>query len=575
MISLTRPLPLLLGAFATGLLTLASCDSEPKKAPANSGGNGKAPSVKGDVVDDGKDIGDTLVWAVQSDADGFFPPVAETATGGAIMDLLMPPINQSDFKEGRLVHLPGLAESWEQSEDKKQITFHLRKGLLWDDGKPLTAWDYAFSYELIRDPETLSPRRPYTDRMDDAKPYEVLDDYTIRFNYKWDYNFLTMMSHAGMNPVPKHLLLDADRAQLKEHRLNKVMPVGHGPFRLLDWKRDQSIRISRNPACKIQEVPRINRIEIKIIPEYATRIAELKSGKVDLVESIQVKDIESVRSYPNVKIYRRGYRFMDYIAWNQQNDLFKDRRVRRALTMSIDIQRFIRAYLTTASGEVTAMPAYSTFTPELKDYHDPDFKLLPYDPAKAKALFAEAGWTDSDNDGVLDKDGKKFTFTLLTNSGNPRRQDMGVVVKEELDKLGVLVNLEYMEGTTFFGNLRKKEYEAAISGWSAGLFPDPSDIWMTSTKEKPRTFNFTDYSNPEADKLINEGLNTSDLETEKTAYKKLLRIIYEDQPYTFLFWRAEYFALDKRFRGVKPSLLSVIKDVETWWVPKAEQRYKF
>ena len=575
MISLSRRLPLFLGTLATSLLFLFSCDKAPQKTPAKGGGNDKQASVKGDVVDDGKDLGDTLVWAVQSDADGFLPPVNETATGGAIMDLLMPSFMQSDFKDGRLVHLPGLAESWEQSEDKNHITFHLRKDVLWDDGKPITAWDQAFCYDLIRDPKVLSPRRPFTDRMDDAKPYEVLDDYTIRFNYKWGYNILTMMSHAGMSPVPKHLLEGADRTQLREHPLNKKMPVGHGPFRLLDWKRDQSIRISRNPACKIQEVPRLNRIEVKVIPEYATRIAELKSGKVDLVEALRVKDIESVRAYPNVKIYRRGFRFMDYIAWNQQNDLFKDRRVRRALTMSIDIQRFIRAYLTTKGGEVTAMPAYSTFTPELKDYYDPDFKLLPYDPAKAKALLAEAGWTDSDGDGVLDKDGKKFSFTLLTNAGNPRRQDMGVVVKEELDKLGILVDLEYMEGNTFFGNLRKKEYEAAISGWSAGLFPDPSDIWMTATKEKPRMFNFTGYSNPEADKLIDAGLHTSDLETEKAAYKKLLRIIYEDQPYTFLFWRAEYFALDKRFRGVEPSVLSVLKDVETWWVPKAEQRYKF
>ena len=449
------------------------------------------------------------------------------------------------------------------------------KGIEWDDGKPLTAEDLAFSYELIRDPKVVSPRRPYTDNMDPKEPWTVLDPYTIRFNFQFAYNPQTMMAHAGMNPVPKHLLENADRSHLRQSPLNIKMPVGHGPFRLLDWKRGESIRITKNPRCKTVGVPHIQRIEARIIKEYATQMAELEKGTVDLMEGIQIKDLERVRAIPHVKVYRRGYRFMDYIAWNQQNPLFKDRRVRRALTMSLDIPKFIRSYLTTKSGEVTAVPAYSTITPELTDYRDDDFELIPYDAEKAKGLLAEAGWTDSDGDGILDKDGKKFVFTMHTNSGNNRRKKMGVVVKAELAKIGIHVNLEYLEANTFFGNLRKKKYEAAIAGWSAGLFPDPADMWMTSTKEKPRAFNFTGYSNPEADRIMREIRKTADLEKEQKLMKQLQKIIYDDQPYTFLFWRAEYFALHKRFHGVKPNVLSVLYRVEDWWVPKAEQKYKF
>ncbi len=569
----TRHASLWLGSFAASLLLFGACDKDqPGGGPK---GSGKAPVVGGDNVPDGKDSGDTLVWAVSGDADGFLPTVGETATGGAMMDLLMPNVTQSGFEDGRLSFQPAWASSWEFSEDKKHLTLHLRKGILWDDGEPLTAKDLAFSYDLIGNPKSNSPRRPYLDNMDAEEPYTVLDDHTIRFNYKWAYNPQTMMAHAGMNPVPEHLLRDADPAHLREHDLNIKMPVGHGPFRLLDWKRGQSIRITRNPACKTLKVPYIQRIEARVIKEYATRMAELEKGAVDLMEGIEVKDIDRLRANSDIKIYRRGYRFMDYIAWNQTIPLFQDRRVRRALTMSLDIPKFIRSYLTTEGGEVTALPAYATVTPELSDFKEEGFQLLSFDTKKAVELLAEAGWKDSDGDGVLDREGEKFVFTMLTNSGNPRRKKMGVVVKEELGKIGVHVNLEYLEPNTFFGKLRQKDYEAAIAGWSAALFPDPAVMWMTETKEKPRAFNFTGYSNPEADKIMREMRKTADIVKEQKLMKRLLRIIYDDQPYTFLFWRAEYFALHKRFRGVHPNVLSVLYQIEDWWVPKSEQRYKF
>jgi peptide/nickel transport system substrate-binding protein len=574
-ISLTRRLPLFLGAFATGLLTLVACDSEPQKAPAKGQDQGKAPAVRGDNVEDGKDSGDTLVWAVMADADGFLPTVASSATGGAMMDLMMPSVTESGFSDGRLSFTPGWARAWEFSKDKKQLTLHFKEGLTWDDGQPLTAHDLAFAYDLIGNAAANSPRRPYMDNMVEGEPYTVLDDYTIRFNYQWAYNPQTMMAHAGMNPVPKHLLKDADPSQLRKHDLHIKMPVGHGPFRLLDWKRGQALRITRNPACKIQKVPYIQRIEARVIKEYATQMAELKKGGVDLMEGLQIRDIDEVRSYPHINVYRRGYRFMDYIAWNQTNPLFEDRRVRRALTMSLDIPKFIRSYLTTPEGEVTALPAYATITPELTDYKEDDFPLLPFDTKKAKELLAEAGWKDTDDDGILDREGSKFVFTLLTNSGNNRRKNMGVFVKAELAKVGIHANLEYIESTTFFGKLREKDYEAAIGGWSAGLFPDPAVMWMTATEAKPRAFNQTGYSNPEADEIMKEMRRSSDLEKEQKLMKRLLKIIYEDQPYTFLFWRAEYFALHKRFRGVKPNVLSVLYQIQDWWVPKGEQKYKY
>ncbi len=531
---------------------------------------------QGDVVQrpHWADQGDSLIVAVSGDADGFLPIVQQLATGGAIMDLIMPSPTESTFEDGHLEMHPSVAERFEFSDDRRHLTYWFRKDLRWTDGHPITARDMAFAYELYRDPVVGSPRRPYTDNFDPKEPWTLIDDYTIRFNFKFAYNRETMLAHAGLTLVPEHLLKNADRMRLRSHPLHIRKPVGHGPFVLTRWRRNQEIVISRWPGVKTTPVPYLRRIIFKIVPEYQTQLTELETGKIDMMETVQEKDFATVRKWGHVRLYRRGFRFLDYVAWNLANPLFKDRRVRRALTMSIDIPKII-ATLLTFDGVTHGIQAYSTFTPELKDYYEPDFPFLPYDPEKAKKLFAEAGWRDSDGDGILDKDGRKFEFTLVTNTGNPRRAEAVQLIERDLKKVGVIAHLDYREPVTFFEELRKRDYEAALAGWSAGLFPDPSDIWMSETKEKPRPFNFTGYSNPKVDELIRKGLREPDKEKEARIWKEMNRLIYEDQPYTFLYWKTVHFALHKRFRDVQPNILSVLYHVYDWWVPKAEHKYKY
>jgi len=572
-----RVLPALL--LPVALLMAPACSDKGEEAtPGPAAASKPAPSGRGSGDEvrrpHWEDRGDSLVVAVSADADGFLPIVNQQATGGAIMDLIMPSMTDSAFEDGHLKALPSVAERFEFSADKKHLTYYMRKDLAWTDGEPITAHDMAFTYELVRDPVVASPRRPFTDNMDPEEPWTVLDDYTIRFNFRFGYNTETMLAHAGLNLCPKHLLIHEDRAKLRSSPLHIRKPVGHGPFVLTSWKRNQEIVISRNSRCKVKPVPYLKRVIFKIIPEYETQLTELETGKIDMMETIQEKDFKKVRAWGHIKLYKRGYRFLDYIAWNEQKPLFKDRRVRRALTMAIDIKKLIRTLLT-FDGKTFGIQAYSTFTPELKDYYDPSFELLPYDPEKARALLAEVGWEDHDGDGVLDKDGKPFAFTLVTNTGNPRRAEAVVLIERDLEKIGVKANLDYREAVTFFDELRNKNYEAALSGWSAGLFPDPSDIWMSETKEKPRPFNFTAYSNPEVDAIIEKGLREPDPEKEAALWRRLHRIIYDDQPYTFLYWKTVHFGLHKRFRDVKPNVLSVFYRIRDWWVPKAEHKVKF
>jgi peptide/nickel transport system substrate-binding protein len=310
------------------------------------------------------------------------------------------------------------------------------------------------------------------------------------------------------------------------------------------------------------------------MPQYQTQLQAFKSQQIDMMEAIQEKDVQTVRGWKHAEVYEKGYRFMDYICWNMELPMFQDKRVRRALTMGIDIERIMKVLLT-IGGEQIGKLAYSTLTPELKDYVLEEIKLLPYDVEAAKKLLAEAGWTDSNGDGIVDKDGKPFAFKLSTNTGNPRRADSVVFVKDDLKKIGVDVTIEKIEPNTFFDNLRHRDYEAALAGWSAGLFADPSGIWGSPTEDDPKPFNHCAYSNKRVDELIEKGLNTADLEEEKACWKELQQIIYDDQPYTFLFWRKEFFAVHKRVRDIEPNILSTLFGIRKWWVPKQERLFDF
>ena len=562
------------------LLALIGCgDSGDPKGGGGKTSNAISGPGGGEMMPTADDVGDMLVIGLRGEPDGWLSVVQQTATAQMLSTMTQPQMTDSDFQDGKLIYLPYVAERWEFNDDNTELTFHLNKDLKWPDGKPITAHDVQFTYALVAHPDTGSPRRPYLDNMRATEPVEVVDDHTVRFHFKWAYNKTTMVAHASsVELCPKHLLENVEPSTLRQHELHKKKNFGYGYYKMLNWKPNDSLLFQREPGFAIRNsnggVPYIDKLLVRIIPEYQTQLQALKNNQIDVIESVQEKDIEQVSKWDNVKVYTKGYRFMDYLCWNLKNPLFADKEVRHALTMAIDIKGMMNALLT-FGGKCYGVQAYSTITPELIDYRaDSDIKLLPYDIEKAKKMFAAAGWKDSDGDGVLDKDGKKFEFTLATNTGNPRRAEAVVFVQRDLKRVGIVANIERIEPVQFFDNLSKKKFEAALAGWSSGLFVDPANIWGSPTDKDPKPFNQCSYSNAEVDKLIEKGKKTADLEVEKQCWKRMQKLIYDDQPYTFLFWRSESFAVSSRVRGVEPNILSTYHGIQKWWVPKAQHKYK-
>lgn len=542
-------------------------------------------------------VGDTFVVASQSDFASMNPVTAQAAADHDLIDSLNRHLVRFGFDCGLTFH-PDLAESWEFSEDSTELKMTLRSDARWADGTPVTARDVRFTYDLVADDLVASPRRATIENMDPDLRVEVLSDQELVFHFTHAYDRTTMLAHASLvRLVPEHVLKDADRATLRGHAFSRE-PVVNGPWAITTWEPNQRLVIEAQddwwgPA---EDTPKLNRVIFKVLPEYATRLMELENGSVDMAVSLEVADADRLAvEHPEITLHRRGWRSTDFLAWNSldaasygdtlermgptdmdwaevtPHPIFSDVRNRQALSLAIDVDKLIADLLTSeATGEAYGKRAVSTVSPEICAYHNEDLVPTPHDPEAAKALLAEAGWADSDGDGVLDKDGQPFAFTLLTNSGNPRRAKAAIIIQANLAQVGVSMNIEKLESNTFFSRLRKKDFEAALSGWSASTFVDMSNLWHSGHSSGQ---NYPNYSNPEVDRLIEEALRTPDPAAAQALWKQVQALVHADQPYTFLYWRDEIIGVSDRFDPAQVEFLHPYNRLERWDVPADKVKY--
>ncbi len=457
-----------------------------------------------------------------------------------------------------------LAESWKlKGGAEPEMTFHLRKGVLWHDGKEFTAHDVKFTYDKIMDPKTNTVRRS---SYESVKKAEVLDPYTFRVTYKQPFS--PGLESWGIGIIPKHLLENKD---INTALFNR-RPVGTGPFRFVEWVSDEKVVLEANPRY-FEGKPDLDGIIYRIIPEAALNEMEILTREVDY-SSIYPYEFARMNKIPSLKVYTQPMLGYTYLGYNLKNPLFQDKKVRRALTHAINREEIVQ-YVLYGLGMVATGPF-----PNQLWYWNPDVKPIPYDPQKARELLAEAGWKNTNGDGVLERDGKPFRFTLITNSGNDIRRDVAVLVQRQLREIGIDVTLELYEWSVFVKDfIDARHFDASILGWGLSVDPDAYEIWHSSQIEKG--FNFTSYRNPEVDRLLEEGRREYDHEKRKRIYWRIHQLIAEDQPYTFLFVPLSLSALQKRFfllekdktgkehlREIRMEKAGLLYDVIRWYVPK-------
>lgn len=530
------------------LLALLGCPAAPQQPAAPS-----APAAP--------EAGGTLVVAIPSDLASFNPLVARGSLNFDVLQHMYPVLTGAAL-DCRLRFGPGLAESWVWSEDGKTVTLNLSREATWQDGEPIDADDVLFTLQLAADPEAASPLGRGLVNLDPLRPPEKVDSHTLRLHYREAGDPTAMLADvARCLVVPEHALRGVPAADLRGAEFS-THPVTSGPFVLHRWEPGVEIELRRraeHPTC-----PLLDRVILRIMGEPNAREMAFTSGDVDMLIGPEISSVSRLRdTRPGTQVLRRGYRFLEFVAWNLQDPRFADVRVRRALAHAIDTEALI-ATLLMSGEERYGRRATGSVSPELCGVVDGSIEPLAFDPALARALLAEAGWTDGDGDGVVENAGVPLSFTLVHASGDARRDQAVLILQQQLAEVGVRVQLSPMDRSALYQRLRERDYEAALSGWATGLHIDPGPYWH-SGDDAP--FNITGYAEPDVDRLIEAGDAARSHEEAEPIWREMLAKIYEDQPYCFLYWADEVVLLDGRFQDAGSNTLDLFHDLHRWWVP--------
>ena len=502
-------------------------------------------------------FGDAIVEGTIGEASTLIPILASDSASHAVAGQ----IYNGLVKYDKNLNIVGdLAELFTISPNGLEITFHLRRGVKWHDGAPFTSRDVLYTYRIIIDPKTPTA---YAEGFKQVKAVTAPDEYTVKVVYASP--FAPALESWGTNVLPAHLL---DGKDITKSPLARK-PVGTGPYRFKEWISGQKIVLDANPDY-FEGRPYIDRYIYRIIPDTSTMYMELKAGALDLMNLTPVQYARQTASdlftsrFNKYRYPSSGYVYMGY---NLRHPLFGDKRIRQALTAAINKDELIQGVLfgmgQKAHGPI--VPGRWAYNPQVKD--------IAYNPLHAAELLAQAGWKEKNSDGILVKDGKQFSFTILTNQGNQQRLLTAQIIQQRLKSVGVDVKIRIVEWATFLKEfVDKGNFEVVMLGWSTGQDPDMYDVWHSS-KTNPGELNFIGFKNSEVDRLLVEGRGTFDIEKRKKAYFRIQEIMAEEQPYTFLYVPDSLPVVSSRIRGIEPAPAGIGHNQIRWYVPKVEQIY--
>jgi len=454
--------------------------------------------------------------------------------------------------------VPYAAESYEVLDGGKLLRFKLRKDVYWTDGVQLTADDVEFTYRLTIDPQTPTA---YAGNFKQVKEFRKTGRFSFEVTY--DQPFAKALVSWATNILPKHLLEGVNIVDTKYSR----QPVGAGPYILKEWSAGSRIVLEANPNY-FEGKPYINRLVYRMIPDMGTQFMELKAGNLDMMGLDPLQYLYQTSgpgwdgSFRKFKFLSFGYSFLGF---NFRHPFFKDVRVRQAIDYAIDRRELVKGVLY-GLGEAANGP----YKPGTWQY-DAEIKPRPFDQDKARELLAEAGWTDSDGDGWLDKDGKRFAFSIITNQGNTQRIKIGVILQQRLKDVGIQVSLRTVEWAAFIKEfIDKGRFDAIILGWNILQDPDIYNVWHSS-KAVDGGLNFIRYINPELDDLLERGRHLVREEERKPIYDRVQEILHDEVPYCFLYTPMSLPIVQARIQNIKAAPAGIGYNSEKWWIPRRLQ----
>jgi peptide/nickel transport system substrate-binding protein len=512
---------LLAGLGAAGVTGFAGC------AGGDGGGDGRSAGSSGGV-------GTGTGSGEAGDADGSTDPgsAAETvvrigiANGG--WDLV--PARDTDFDSNKVYTLvydnvvdlnpatevvPDLAESWSRESDT-QYVFELEEGVTFHNGEPFTAADVEYTYEWIRDTE--NPRKNYVSAVENVV---VENDHRVRFDLSEPYAPFLYKLHAVMWPL--------SRTAIEEHgdEYNQH-PVGTGPFRLTEWDSGNRAVLEAYDDYWRDDQPKIDRIEFRILPEDSSKVAQLETGSIDLVDRLPPQFTGRVESSGTARVITTTGVSSGRVDFNTDVEPLGDRRVRRALAWAIDKERIVETVLQGfgVAGKAILPDSYPQYNDAISEFNHPTG-----DPDRARELLGEAGYGDGLSLGIK-------------TSTQSRHRRAATLIQSMWGEVGVDVSIQSLEGNAFWSQETSGDFEVAVSNFT--WFGDPDTLLYLYHSEGLNVWNL---SNAELDGLLEDQRRAVDPETRAELMNEIQRLTYEEAYSIYTYYPQRIQGISNRIDG--------------------------
>lgn len=515
-------------------------------------------------LEEAASTGGQIIETNTTDISTLNPTIVSDTYSGLIMGFIFEPLVQYSALDGTIV--PGaLTDYWEVAADQVTYTFHLNPDAMWHDGTPVTAADCEYTFDAVVAEDSRSPRKGTVDLA--LASYRAVDDHTFEL-VSLTPSAVFLDNTANLFEImPKHIWetvpiadISTDPGALGQ---DPARVIGSGPFKFVEWVLGQHVRLEANKDYWDQEnVPVIDEYVYRVVGDANTAVASLRTGESDLV-GVPFGDANPLReSNPELQIIdvdSAAFNFYLTLQDPEQNTMFTDVKVRQALHYALD-----RELLAQEVYDGFAQAAIGT-QPILSPAYDPDriTTKYEYDPEKAISLLEEAGWTDTDGDGIVDKDGVKLSFEAQYAEGTATYETQIPYMQQMWRDIGVEMIPAATPFPTVLDNGNTASFEMMVLGFSWGYDGLQGDMFRTNAAP-PSGFNFMRYSNEEYDRLDAEAMAEIDFDRRMDLVVEATNIVNEDAAVGVVCFRKNIYGASPRVHNFHPTPYSGY-----WWMSHA------
>jgi len=536
----------------------APAADESQAAKATELGKGVTITTDEEVASPRTNLGGEYRDVSTSDAVSFHPyQTTDTASSGYQAMVYTGGLLRLD--EQTLDYIPNMAESYSISDDGLTFTFNLRQNMQWSDGEPITAHDFEWTYNQVTNPDN---GYPYLSQLEFITGYQAPDDYTLEIKIEEIYAPALGQMSGLITPLPKHVWENLDWSDPEDNPEINSPSVVSGPYKLVEWKRDQYVIFEANDKYWYHGSPNMQRYTIEIVPDQDIAYQKMKTGESD-TGPITPENLDEARQLDNVTVYEwwPAASVWSYIGLNMREGfLTHDINVRHGLNYAIDKQ------LLTDEVMLGQGKRLCSIFPETSWVYTADVPCYDFDTDAALAAFAEAGYTLQD-DKLVDENGEQLTLKLIYGPNTSQTRELiAVTVQDMLGDVGIAVEIQALEWASFLEatNAAEPDWDIFIGAWRATI--EPHIMYTIWAKENIPQLNSVAYINEEMEAMFEEAGATYDTEFRTEKYQQIQQMIAEDSPYVFLFYQKRWSGQNNRIQGIEPTALGIGWNTEDWYI---------